>query len=167
VTLISELVKKHSEKCLVRADILAAVVLQESGGKQWSSRFEPTFYEKYLANKERKDLQGYVPKVLPTLATEKVHRATSWGLCHILGETARSQLGFTREDLVELLDPDINVGLAAQYLQFLYSLFPSVYGDDRWLFAVRRYNGKGPRAEAYGNSVFDHIAKGNHRRFLD
>lgn len=98
--------------------IVAAIILQESGGLPWRTRYEPGFYRRYLAHLKRKDLLGHVPSDLPTLNTEKVHRATSWGLMQVLGETARGQ-DFGEDDLPLLLVPETNIEIGCKYVRHL------------------------------------------------
>ncbi len=112
------LIRVKAAKFELDAHLVAAVVLQESQALPWRTRYEPGFYRRYLAHLKRKDLLGHVPSDLPTLNTEKVHRATSWGLMQILGETARGQ-DFSDDDLPLLLIPETNIEIGCKYLRHL------------------------------------------------
>lgn len=132
--------------------IILAVIVQESQGNQWAVRFEPKFYERKLQHLGRSDLAGYVPGLLPTLATEKTLRATSWGLMQIMGETARV-VGFKDPYLSRLLDPALNISIGTKYLKMLLS---RKNGDTR--AALLAYNGGGD--PLYPDRVIEHIATG-------
>jgi soluble lytic murein transglycosylase-like protein len=72
--------------------LVCAVCNHESGWHQWAVRYEPAFYEKYIA------------KMAGLSQTEMTMRATSFGLMQIMGQVAREQ-GFSGDYLSELLDP--------------------------------------------------------------
>ena len=163
---IPELIKATADRLALRADIIAAIVQKESRGNPWATRYEPGFYDRHLATLDRKSLSGYVPPNTPTLETEKRDRATSFGLCQILGETARSQLGVRFQFLSELLDPAKNIDACGQYLLQLYGLFPGVKPEERWFRVLERYNGSGPAARQYAEAAVVLMKNGEHRRWL-
>lgn len=151
---LSTIIEDASSHAQVPLDLLASIILKESGGNKWAHRFEPEFYSKRILPLERDDLSGHVPKSLPTLDTEKIDRATSFGMGQILGETARSRLHFGGDDLSELYDPSINVLLAAIYLADLASRTMWVQNADvKWRKVASLYNGTGPAAELYSQSI--------------
>jgi soluble lytic murein transglycosylase-like protein len=69
--------------------LVCAVIEQESGWNTWSQRFEPAFYDKYIAPH------------YPQRTTESIARATSYGLMQVMGATAR-ELGFSDASMVTL-----------------------------------------------------------------
>lgn len=72
--------------------LFCALVEHESSWDTWAMRYEPAFYLKYLSN-------------FPGMSmTEKTARATSYGLCQVMGQVAR-ELGFQEKWLTELCDP--------------------------------------------------------------
>jgi|GEM_PF-830302 len=114
--------------------LIQAMILIESGGLPWAMRYEPEFYDKYVAQREIKPLRPC------SEATERRGRATSWGLMQIMGETARS-VGFARPYLSELCAPDVGLLWACSYLEHLKNRFVA-WG---WSAVVAAYNG-GPGA---------------------
>jgi soluble lytic murein transglycosylase-like protein len=70
--------------------LVCAIVEQESGWEPWAVRYEPGYYERYVAP------HGFTP-------TEAQARSFSWGLMQMMGDSARS-LGFTGH-LASLCDP--------------------------------------------------------------
>lgn len=115
------LIKVKAAKYELDPKIVAAIILQESGGNPWLTRYEPGFYRRYLANHKRGDMLGHVPKAIPTLNTEKVQRATSWGQMQILGQTAREQ-DYEEDSLTLLLLPEINLEYGCKYLRRLFNV---------------------------------------------
>lgn len=77
-----------------------ALVHRESGWNTWATRYEPAFYDRYVAS-----MTGLTQ-------TEMRTRATSFGLGQVMGQTAR-ELGFANPWLAELCDPAIGLDLAA------------------------------------------------------
>lgn len=94
--------------------LVASIILQESSGESWATRWEEGFYLKYVAKKQRNDLIGHIPKNI-SLATEKLHRACSWGVMQIMGQTAR-ELGFAEDSLVKLCLPQLGLKYGCLYL---------------------------------------------------
>jgi soluble lytic murein transglycosylase-like protein len=72
--------------------LACAVVSHESSWDPWAVRYEPGFYRRYVQS-----MQGLTD-------TEKTLRATSFGLCQVMGQVAREQ-GFDGKYLTELCDP--------------------------------------------------------------
>ena len=140
-----------AEKHKVREDILASLVWQESGGNYIAARFEPRFYARLILPKSAKELSGFVPSPIPTLDTEKVMRSTSYGLCQIMGETARwfGKLKCNYLD-VALRDPQTNINLGAKYLAWLLKK-----RDNNYEQALKLYNGSGK----YPPLILDHAKK--------
>lgn len=77
-------------------------------------RFEPLFYQTYIGVKPLTSLPGTREKGASEM-TERQGRATSFGLCQVMGELAR-ELGFTGPFLSQLCDPVIGVHYAALHL---------------------------------------------------
>jgi soluble lytic murein transglycosylase-like protein len=126
--------------------IIAAVVLQESAGNPWVSRFEVGYFHRYV---DAVPLRLYVPREI-TETTERMSRATSWGLMQIMGGTAR-QHGY-KKLLTQLLDPLENIELGALILaNFLRN-------TGSYTEALLRYNGGG-RLQ-YASEVLT-LSKGN------
>jgi len=112
--------------------IVRAMVAHESaGGIPYAARFEPDFYERYL--------KGETPDFRPefcSLETERIGRATSWGLMQIMGETARC-IGF-RGWFGELCTPAVGLEWGCRYLRRLADKY---LADGGWPTVMRAYNG--------------------------
>ena len=98
----------------------------ESDWNPWATRFEPLFSRRTKENTGRGDT---------TLETENIHQATSWGLCQIMGYTAR-RIGW-EGPIPALLDPVSNLRYACLYLNQLYE---DPRGRHSWRWAVTAYN---------------------------
>lgn len=77
------------------AELVCAIVEQESAWNPWAIRFEPAFLSRYVA-------PLYTNNKIS--ATEAYARSFSWGLMQVMGQTAREH-GFTGASLAELCDP--------------------------------------------------------------
>lgn len=145
--LINSVARKHQ----ITPQLVAAIIYEESRGKVYRTRFEMRWFTR-LRGIKRDQLLGFVPgESLCSLDTEKVHRATSWGLCQILGETARER-GFQGENLTQLIEPEVGVDIAMGYLAHLIKLKGNEYD------AVLAYNGGAD--DQYPIRVYAHIDEG-------
>lgn len=116
-----DLVAKFSNRYGLTAPLVCAVCEQESSWNVWASRYEPEFERRYLA------AWGSNP-------TEQKHRATSWGLMQVMGQTAR-ELGYNHL-LPALCDPENGLDLGCKKLR---QCLDAVGGD--FTAALLRYNG--------------------------
>ncbi len=99
------LAKAKAEKHQIDPALLCALAHHESNNwKPWAIRYEPAFYGRYISH------------MTMISATEKQARAFSYGLCQVMGQTAR-ELGFSGDYLTELCDPAINLDFAARKLK--------------------------------------------------
>ncbi|NDY56319.1 lytic transglycosylase domain-containing protein [Desulfovibrio sulfodismutans] len=113
-------------------DIVRAMVLHESvGGITHAIRFEPTFYDKYIKGRE----MNYCPEHC-SHETERIGRATSWGLMQVMGETARCN-GF-RGWFPELCTPVVGLEWGCRYLR---RLADKHLAEGGWPTVMRAYNG--------------------------
>jgi hypothetical protein len=185
---IPALIADKAAKYSLDPEIVAAVVLQESGGNTWAHRYEPGFYRRYLERLKRKDLTGHVPSEIPTLNTEKVDRAISWGLMQCLGETAR-MMDFAEDDLTMLVVPEINIEIGCKYLRHLLDrdayktieahrletkFFKSFLTGDilhmqevavRYMMCLLRYNGGGN--VKYPAEIMERVINGSAKKLLN
>ena len=90
--------------------VLAALIQTESGGDEYSTRYEPAF--KYILN-----ARIWSEKLLITTETETAHQMTSWGLTHIMGAVAR-ELGYIGQ-LPHLCDVDLNLLFCCRKLKLI------------------------------------------------
>jgi soluble lytic murein transglycosylase-like protein len=83
-------------------ELVCAIVEQESAWNPWALRYEPAFYERYIApfltarRLDRPDsrLAALTSPGIPDDPTESRARAFSWGLMQVIGQVAREH-GFT------------------------------------------------------------------------
>lgn len=117
---LSELIQVNSLKFGLDPKLVACIILQESNCDPDAYRAEDGFYEKYLKNKSRSQLPGYIPNFPPTLLSEKRARSISWGVMQIMGETAR-EMGFSDRWLPRLAQSEINIEIGCKYLGHLFA----------------------------------------------
>jgi soluble lytic murein transglycosylase-like protein len=143
---IRPIINKIASEVGVDAELLAAVVWQESRGNQYAIRYEPAFFKKYIDGKK---LTGFIPPSgLVTETTERMGRAFSYGLCQVMGATAREN-GFEGPYLAELFDPEVNLYLGATILKKFIDKHESSHK------ALLAYNGGGNKD--YPLEVFQHL----------
>ena len=88
-------------------ELVCAICEQESAWNPWAVRFEPNFYDLYVAPLARAGkLAG---------ETEARLRACSWGLMQVMGQTERGH-GFYGRFLVELCDPGVGLEIGCRIL---------------------------------------------------
>src|SRR5437868_3657326 len=85
-------------------ELVCAIVEQESTWNPWALRYEPAFYEKYIAPQIAR---GEIVDV-----TESRARAFSWGLMQVMGQVAREH-GFTGA-LASLCDPAVGLEIGCR-----------------------------------------------------
>jgi soluble lytic murein transglycosylase-like protein len=93
-------------------ELVCAIVEQESAWNPWALRYEPAFYDKYIATAlaaRPPDLQAsrlvaLTTAEIPGDPTESRARAFSWGLMQVMGQVAREH-GFAGASLAALCDP--------------------------------------------------------------
>lgn len=102
-----QLVKDKSAKHNIDWRLVDAIVQIESNYDMYAARFEIKSAHCVIPDK-------FAKINLTTIATEEVLQKFSWGLCQIMGSTAR-WLGF-QGPIPFLCDPDINLTLACRYL---------------------------------------------------
>ena len=75
------LAQRAAEAHALWPELVCAIVEQESAWNPWALRYEPAFYERYIAPQIAR---GAIPDV-----TESRARAFSWGLMQVMGQVAR------------------------------------------------------------------------------
>ncbi|WP_428562314.1 MAG: transglycosylase SLT domain-containing protein [Solidesulfovibrio sp. DCME] len=151
---IDILIQEAARNARLPIDIVRPVVIQESTGNPFATRFEPAFYERYLKGKP----VTFVPNGC-SRETERIGRAMSWGLMQIMGETARFK-GF-RGWFGELLLPETGLFWGCRYLAGLRDKY---FAQGGWPGVLRAYNG-GPGnwdnpGNHYPDAVLSHIPGG-------
>ncbi len=98
----------------VEAELIAAIIVQESSGNQYAARYEPKW--KYWADPERWALD-----LKCTLETERIGQATSHGYMQVMGAVAR-ELGF-KDWFAKLYLPKYNIAVGTKKLSTLMEKF--------------------------------------------
>lgn len=120
-------------------DLVLAMIWQESAGKPWSYRFEPAFWDRYLAGKPAWT-RGLTGGALE-LWTRRC--SASYGLLQVMYPVA-VELGLPVQAEPEILfEPRTSLSYGCRKLSREMKRGP----DERT--AIRRYNGAGPAAERY------------------
>ena len=123
--------------------LVRAVVEVESGGDPWAIRYEPGFFDRYV-----RDLK--ISPVYPcSIQTERVARATSWGLMQIMGQKAR-ELGYAEPFLSRLCEPDFGLEYGCRFLAALAKLHLDRLG---YAGVAAAYNAGSPRKNPDGTYV--------------
>jgi soluble lytic murein transglycosylase-like protein len=116
--------------------VVCALIHVESAWTPEAIRYEPGYYRRKLEDKTRDQLVGFRPHLIPTIETEKVLRACSFGLMQIMGDTARS-LGYQEKWLTDLFNPQANLTLGCSFLAQILDVCKT------YEKALLRYNGGG------------------------
>jgi len=94
------LARRAAEAHALWPELVCAIVEQESAWNPWALRYEPAFYERYIAPQIARRA---VPDV-----TESRARAFSWGLMQVMGQVAREH-GFVEASLASLCAPAVGL----------------------------------------------------------
>lgn len=152
---LKQLIATFSKNHSLNPQIVAGLIIVESGGNPNAYRYEPKFFERYIKGK---DLSGYIPHGVSSI-TERFGRSCSWGLMQIMGQVAREK-GFARESLVDLCDPEINLSFGCLILKNLFDSYKDT------LQALFHYNAgrgtpyKGPQPNDYPSKILAVIDNG-------
>ena len=123
--------------------LFCALVEQESGWYSYANRYESGFFRRYIkamlpANRgDQPSFSPPKPRGNTSNATEAENRATSFGLCQVMGQVAR-ELGCTARSLTELCDPAIGLEYGARRLKKAFDRKHGIARD-----ALLDYNGGG------------------------
>jgi len=133
-------VANHAPKYGLDIAVVCAVIEQESDWYTFAYRYEPAFFNRYIA-----------PQANLHSPSEAHARSASFGLMQVMGQVAR-ELGFTGPSLLELTDPDIGVEYGCKRLQQAFHR----HGGDLEL-SLLDYNGGGN--PQYADQVIARIQK--------
>jgi soluble lytic murein transglycosylase-like protein len=97
-------------------ELVCAIVEQESRWNPWAMRYEPEFYDKYIAtslaarrpDRQTSRLDTLTSAGIPGDPTESRARAFSWGLMQVMGQVAREH-SFASASLASLCDPAVGL----------------------------------------------------------
>ena len=123
--------------------LFCALVEQESGWYSYANRYESGFFRRYIkamlpVNKgDQPNFSPPKPRGNTSNVTEAENRATSFGLCQVMGQVAR-ELGCKAEALTELTRPEIGLEFGARRLKKAMDRKHGIARD-----ALLDYNGGG------------------------
>ena len=132
----------------IAPELFIALILNESSGNPLATRWERRFYIRYICDKPLHQIGGNQPAEIDNYqeTIERLCRAYSWGLCQIMGQTAR-EFGFRGRSLWELLDSDTNTKLGAQIFAHkrdqALKKNPNATDQERDRLTLLAYNGGG------------------------
>jgi len=156
---IGELINRYCIQYKLRPDIVGGLIMQESSAMPLATRFEPGFKRKYLDGKR---LGYFIPdSTRVPLEYEVLQRATSFGLCQIIGEVAR-QYGIRSTWLTIIYEPSVNIELCCRILS---RNLGDMRDEAAYRKALLRYNGGGD--PEYPDKIFKRIERGEHKRFFE
>lgn len=142
-TPIPDLIRAFSARNGLPIALVSAIVQVESAGSPWAVRYEPAFYDRYIANRT-------IHPIAPcSLQTERTLRACSFGPMQIMGQTAR-ELGFEGAFLTELCAPEAGIEYGCKNLAAMASRYFDSYG---WEGVAAAYNAGSPRKGPDGKWV--------------
>jgi soluble lytic murein transglycosylase-like protein len=117
---MQEIINQKARQFDIDPKLIRAFCTVESSMNPYACRYEPAFYDRYILPLTVESLRLRNPLMqatrIPTIATERIQLATSWGLMQIMGQTAR-EFGFRGQFLAELTDPATGLEYALKYLQ--------------------------------------------------
>ena len=87
--------------------LVCSVIEQESGWNPWAMRYEPLFFNRYVASL-------YTNNKIS--ASEAYARGFSWGLMQVMGQVAREN-GFDAPFLSALCDPEQGLAIGCKVLK--------------------------------------------------
>lgn len=102
VALAVTIAKRYS----LSAQLVCAVIEQESTWNTWAIKYEPGFFSKYVAAQYTNN---------KITVSDAYSRAFSWGLMQVMGQVAR-ELGF-KAFLSQLCDPSTGLDLGCRQLK--------------------------------------------------
>ncbi len=123
---LQQLAQTTAEKHGVPVALIWRLIATESEWNIYAARYEPNFGRFFAPGPE-------VHKT--TWQTERELQKISWGLCQIMGWTARTE-GWIKP-IPELLDPGDNIDFACRYLVKLRNFHPQM---PSWRWAITAYN---------------------------
>jgi soluble lytic murein transglycosylase-like protein len=126
--------------------LFVALILNESSGDPFATRWERRFYIRYISDRPLAQLTRNVIRELDSYqdTTFRHCLAYSWGLCQVMGVVAYEH-GFQGRHCWELLDPRTNVDTGAQIyaakLARVYHSEPKLRPEEAERRALLAYNG--------------------------
>lgn len=135
----ADLIQIKSIACDLPADFITAIVTVESSFNPWAARFEPAFLAAYVSAA----VKHWEPC---SNQTERILRATSFGLMQIMGEDAR-EFGYEDPFLTTLCEPETGLEYGCRQLAKMKTKYLDEFG---WDGVIAAYNEGSPRKAADG-----------------
>ncbi|MCP5158508.1 MAG: lytic transglycosylase domain-containing protein [Gammaproteobacteria bacterium] len=126
--------------------LVSAIVLVESSGDPFAMRYEPLFFKRYV--EKQPGLKAIAPC---SFDSERIARATSWGLMQVMGQTARER-GFNGPFLSALCAIETGLEYGCKHLAYL----ANHYFKGSWHPVIAAYSAGSPR------QVGDHYVNQNY-----
>lgn len=167
---LGEIIISAGDTFNIEAELIAAIILQESSGDFGACRFEPAYKRRYISNKDRRRLGGTWSTEYHKILFEENIRSSSHGLMQIMGQTA-IDVGFdpkTLDDWSTILDPATNIywgsKVYSRYRIGIRAANPSATKDTIRVLTLLRYNGGGN--QKYPHEVLERLRNTSAARFL-
>lgn len=138
---ISDKAEYYANLVGVDANLVLAIIEQESGFNQWAIRYEPEF--KYVLTADKFATMNRI-----TTQTETQLQKMSIGLMQVMGAVYR-ELGFT-ESLAKCFDPSISIYYGCLKIKQLMGRYSSLSD------VIASYNAGSPRRDSSGAYVNQH-----------
>jgi soluble lytic murein transglycosylase-like protein len=146
---LEEIVASEAKIAGLPVNLVRAFITAESHWDTFAYRYEPAFLTRYVESSPKRF--GPISK-----DSERIGRATSWGLMQIMGQVAR-ELGYEFPFLSGLCDPRIGVRYGCKKLVELRNRY---YGMKGWEGVIAAYNAGSPRTDTNGIWVnIDYVKK--------
>lgn len=145
----------------ISPQLFVALILNESSGDPFATRWERKFYIRYIADKPLEQLTRSNLRELDNYEDQLFRQclAYSWGLCQIMGVVAFEH-GFRGRNIWELLDVETNVRLGAQIYahkrEGVRQKNPTANDAERDRLTLLAYNGGGD--PDYANRVMKRLS---------
>lgn len=140
--------------------VILAMVMKESQGNSFATRYEPKFYDWLQKRITSAEISPYSKHA--SRFTELKTRATSFGPMQVMGQTAR-QMGFSGAFLTELTHPEVGM-----YWGMLY-MYQQVQKYGNIEEALAAYNAGTPRKNVQGKFLNQEYVDGvlQHKQRFD
>lgn len=130
-TELEKLAMQMAEQFGLPPELVCAICKCESNWRPAAYRYEPLFKTRYI------DKLSVPGSIAVSAESEKMGRATSWGLMQVMGQVARER-GFKGAYLTQLLEPVTNLSFGCRILYDLTHKYHSIEE------AISAYNAGSP-----------------------
>lgn len=131
----ADLIDAQAKQLALPPTLIAAHCEVESEWQVFAIRFEPAFLTRYVSPRPRVFARSV------SIETERMQRATSWGVMQVMGQTAR-ELGAQQPFLSELSRAEVGIRFGCLYLARCRDAHFKQFG---WDGVIAAYNAGTPR----------------------